>query len=112
MQNFFLMQNLLRTRGVGSVGGSGLMCNGCEEFSTAWQKMVTVHEIGHNFVLRHAAAFTIKLSYGMYQSYMSNYEDIQGINWGLGNLVIMGYIPIQNLVVIQQRHVDKGFAVP
>eukprot|EP00400_MALV-I_sp_L67-5_P000180 gene180-156_t len=91
----------LGTQGVGNVGTRGVMCNGCVKLDNAWNKMVNIHEVGHNFGLRHAAAFTIKLSYGNIYSWMGNYNFVKTNSYGLGDKTLLQWIPKTHLLIVQ-----------
>jgi len=79
------------TKGVAWVGMKGAMCNGCETISDKFKIMVAVHELGHNLGLLHASSTS--LEYGNPFDWMGNYPDVLGLNYGLGYVISLGWLP-------------------
>merc|ERR1719265_2557930 len=80
----------------------GAICNGCEEISENFQVMVAVHELGHNLGLWHASSKS--LEYGNPYDWMGNYPDVQGLFYGLGYQLKLGWMEPSHIIKITDSH--------
>eukprot|EP00747_Dinoflagellata_sp_TGD_P205376 gnl/TRDRNA2_/TRDRNA2_79113_c2_seq1.p1 gnl/TRDRNA2_/TRDRNA2_79113_c2~~gnl/TRDRNA2_/TRDRNA2_79113_c2_seq1.p1 ORF type:complete len:849 (+),score=216.94 gnl/TRDRNA2_/TRDRNA2_79113_c2_seq1:230-2548(+) len=93
------------TKGVAWVGAKGAMCNGCEEISENFQVMVAVHELGHNLGLRHASSKS--LEYGNVFDWMGNYPDVEGLSYGVGYKLKLGWLPRGSIARVEKDEVGS-----
>jgi hypothetical protein len=93
------------TKGVAWVGAKGAMCNGCEELSENFQVMVAVHELGHNLGLWHASSKS--LEYGNVFDWMGNYPDVEGLSYGIGYKLKLGWLPRASVAHVEQSDVSS-----
>jgi hypothetical protein len=91
------------TKGVAYVGKKGAMCNGCETISDNFKIMVAVHELGHNLGLFHASSTS--LEYGNPFDWMGNYPDVVGLNYGIGYLSSLGWVPDSAIYTVRDSNV-------
>jgi len=93
------------TKGVAWVGAKGAMCNGCEELTEDFQVMVAVHELGHNLGLFHAGSKS--LEYGNVFDWMGNYPGVQGLSYGVGYKLALGWLPQATVARVTEDELDS-----
>jgi len=93
------------TKGVAWVGAKGAMCNGCEELTEDFQVMVAVHELGHNLGLFHAGSKS--LEYGNVFDWMGNYPGVQGLSYGVGYKLALGWLPQETVARVTDDDLDS-----
>lgn len=95
--------NPVGTKGVAWVGSRGAVCNGCETLSDSRKIMVMVHELGHNLGLSHASSDG--LDYGNIFDWMGNSPDVQGLTYGVGYVLSLGWITPSNILQVTDKNV-------
>merc|ERR1719327_823009 len=93
------------TKGVAWVGAKGAICNGCEAISENFQTMVAVHELGHNLGLWHASSKS--LEYGNVFDWMGNYPDVEGLSYGLGYKLSLGWLAQASIAKIADADLNS-----